>query len=154
MPAHGFLSCIPYFTQVYTLHTCGKDKKLCVRGDSRCVQIPIWGTLSSTYVWRWRSVEQTSCLLVLVFVTLVLDTLCSTGTFVYCIRRSLQNRRPVCCYSHCGAGFFVSLTPIKLVVFDLLWLLLRCDSTAVRLWPHKILSDSSYQSALTILTVA
>ena len=64
MPAHGFLSCIPYFTQVYTLHTCGKDKKLCVRGDSRCVQIPIWGTLSSTYVWHWRAVEQTSCLLV------------------------------------------------------------------------------------------
>jgi len=60
--------------------------------------------LNASHVWRWRSVEQTSCLLVLVFVTLVLDTLCSTGTFVYCIRRSLYNRRPVC-YSRCGAGF-------------------------------------------------
>jgi len=45
--------------------------------------IPIWGTLSGTYVWRWRSVDWTSCLLVQVFVAVVLDTVCSPGTFTY-----------------------------------------------------------------------
>ena len=35
-------------------------------------------------------------------VALVLDTLCCTGTFVYCTRGSLQSQCPVC---HCGDGF-------------------------------------------------
>ena len=47
--------------QVYTPHSVGKikttKKKLCVRGNSRCVLIPVWGTLSGTYVWLWRSAE-------------------------------------------------------------------------------------------------
>jgi hypothetical protein len=41
----------------------------------------------------------------LVFVTIVLDNVHSTGTFMYCIWRSLWNRRPVCCFSHSGVGF-------------------------------------------------
>jgi len=70
---------------LYASHLWEKIKKLYVMGDSRCVMIPTWGTLSGTYVWCWRSVEYTSCLLVLVFVTVVLDTVCSPGTFMYCI---------------------------------------------------------------------
>ena len=35
----------------------GEIKILFVRGNSRCVKIPVWGTPSGTYVWRWRSIK-------------------------------------------------------------------------------------------------
>ena len=55
---------------LYASHLWGRlKKKLYVRGNSRCILIPIWGTQSDTYMWRWRSVEYTSFLSVLVFVT-------------------------------------------------------------------------------------
>jgi len=53
--------------------------------------------LNASHVWRWRIED--GCLVVGSRVTLVLDTSCCTGTFVYCTRGSLYNRSPVRRYS-------------------------------------------------------
>ena len=36
---------------MYPAYVCGKDQKTCVKENSRCVLIPIWGILGGTYLW-------------------------------------------------------------------------------------------------------
>jgi hypothetical protein len=92
-----------------------RAKNTCMRGNSGCVLIPVWGILGSTYVWlglchpRGRRCEHGGehgpfrvankasvgdlsntrlvfwFLVAGVFITVVLDTVCSTDTILYFI---------------------------------------------------------------------